>query len=86
MCILVTISALKASTKFGFRPFPELPDQESVKQITAIQHLFHIHRLILNGRNEDAMKASAELQAVALRGLRYLQRCESPIRNHLSIF
>ncbi|KAG0146153.1 hypothetical protein CROQUDRAFT_78074 [Cronartium quercuum f. sp. fusiforme G11] len=69
-----TKHALKASTTFAFRPFSELPDQESVKQLTALQRLFHIHRLILNGRHQEAMNASAELQAVALRGLRYLQR------------
>ncbi|EGG11726.1 uncharacterized protein MELLADRAFT_33250 [Melampsora larici-populina 98AG31] len=69
-----TKHAMKASTTFAFRPFPELPERESIKQLTTIQRLFHIHRLILTGRHEDAVRASSELQAAALRGLKYLQR------------
>ncbi|KAH9823908.1 Phosphatidylinositolglycan class N-domain-containing protein [Melampsora americana] len=47
---------------------------KSIKQLTTIQRLFHIHRLILTGHHEEAVRASAELQGAALRGLKYLQR------------
>ncbi|MBW0489364.1 hypothetical protein O181_029079 [Austropuccinia psidii MF-1] len=65
---------LKAAAKFAFRPFPELPLQESLLKPTISERLFYIHRLILTGRDTEAIKACVELQSLALEGLKYLQR------------
>ncbi|CAH7689895.1 Phosphatidylinositolglycan class N-domain-containing protein [Phakopsora pachyrhizi] len=64
---------LKAATKFAFRPFSELPEKESLRKPSITERLYYIHRLILTGRDLEAIKACAELQDLALKGLKYLQ-------------
>ncbi|OAV91203.1 hypothetical protein PTTG_04717 [Puccinia triticina 1-1 BBBD Race 1] len=65
---------LKASTKFAFRSFPGLPDQETLNKPSISERLFLIHRMIITDRNDEAIRACSELQTLALQGLKYLQR------------